>query len=107
MHTRSRQVFELSSELQAMRSASARLGETFAGLSLLFASIAVLVVAAGVWERAPVFAMSAGFALTASLAFAASVQALAKARGPQLRRQPVVVRSRWTHDPVGRMRNAA
>jgi hypothetical protein len=105
--TRNRRVSELSSDLEGLRSTCERLGDTFAGLSLLFAAVAVVVIAAGVWARAPVFAMSAGFALTASLAFAVSAPALAKARGPQLRRQPVAALSRWTHDAAAWIRRTA
>ena len=71
---------ELAAELQELRARCERIGDTLAGLALLFAVVAALTIGGGVWLDAPLFGMSAAFALAAALAFAFAARALARAR---------------------------
>ena len=76
----SRDVSALTDDLVNMRSDVERMRDLFLGLALLFAAVGALVLGAGLWLQAPVFAFSAAFAVTAALAFAISAGTLGRRR---------------------------
>jgi hypothetical protein len=99
---RHRKVADLVDDFDALRARCERLGDRLTGLAVLFAAAAVLTLAGGVWDRAPLFAFSSGFALAAAAAFAASAHTALQASrtAPRVRRAPAPA-------PIERIRKAA
>jgi hypothetical protein len=89
-----RQTADLEAELAGLRAHYERLSDTFAGIALLFAAAAALVLFGGWWTREPLFAVSCGFALAGAVAFAVLARAMSKARraGSRLAPADAVVR---------------
>jgi len=85
---RHRKVTELIDDFDGLRTTCERIGDRMRGFAVLFGAAAALVVAAGVWSGAPLFAVSAGFSLSAAVAFAFTAHALAAANraAPRVRR---------------------
>ena len=82
-----RPVKTLADDLDGLHAHCANLADTSFGLSMIFAALAVLSLAGGLWLHEPMMASSAGFALAAATAFGLGGRELARttARAPRVR----------------------
>ncbi len=67
---RIRQTAEIAVELDAQRVRCERVGDTFAGLAMLFSATAALILFGGWWTGEPLVMVSFAFALAPAVAFA-------------------------------------
>ncbi len=75
-----RQIGDLAAQFDVQRLKCERLGDTLAGIAILFAAAAALVLFAGWWTREPLLMASFGFAMAAAVGFAISARAISRAR---------------------------
>ena len=89
-----RRLADLVDDFDGLRARCERLADQMTGFSALFGVAAALVLTAGIWSHAPLFAVSAGFAIAAAAALAAAAHAAAAAAkaAPRVRPVPVPVR---------------
>lgn len=99
---RHRKVVDFIDDFDALRAQCERLGDQLNGLAVLFVAAATLTLAGGLWDHAPLFAVSAGFALAAAAALAASAHVALRASraAPRVRRV-------YAPAPIERPRKAA
>jgi uncharacterized membrane protein YjjP (DUF1212 family) len=98
---RHRKVTDLVDDFDALRARCEGIGDQLVGLAVLFAAAAVLTLAGGIWQQAPLFAVSSGFALAAAAGFAASAHTALQASRAAPRARALAPA------PVERLRKAA
>jgi hypothetical protein len=88
-----RDVSSLINDFEELRSRCERMTDLLAGLTVLFTSVAALVLVVGFRLNAPLFAVSAAFAFAAALGFGVSAWRLGH-KGPTVASRPILTTPR-------------